>query len=143
YYTGNIPWVKSGELDDGVISDTSEKITNEAVANSSAKVFSKGTLLIALYGATVGKLGVLGIDAATNQAVCGIFENKKLVSRDYVRLYLLSIRQELIRRSFGGAQPNISQSLLRDLKIPLAPLPEQRYIVSHIESVFSYVSVIE
>jgi len=69
FYDGDIPWVKSGELDKGLILDTEEKISDEALKNSSAKIFSKGTLLIALYGATIGKHAFLGIDAATNQAV--------------------------------------------------------------------------
>lgn len=78
YYEGNIPWVKSGELDKGLILDTEEKISEEAIKNSSAKIFPKGTLLIALYGATIGKLAFLGIDAASNQAVCGIFKNENI-----------------------------------------------------------------
>src|SRR5665647_3409700 len=73
YYNGNIPWVKSGELNKGLIKDTEEKISEEALKNSSAKIFPKGTLLIALYGATIGKLAFLGVDAATNQAICGIY----------------------------------------------------------------------
>ena len=80
YYQGKIPWVKSGELDKGLITDTEEKITKEALKNSSAKLFPKGTLLIALYGATIGKLAFLGVDAATNQAICGIYENDTLDS---------------------------------------------------------------
>ena len=75
YYGGNIPWVKSGELDKGIIIDTEEKITEEALKQSSAKKFPPGTLLIALYGATIGKLSFLGVEAATNQAICGIFTN--------------------------------------------------------------------
>ena len=78
YYNGIIPWVKSGELNKGVIYDTDEKITEEAIKNSSAKIFPKGTLLIALYGATIGKLAFLGVDAATNQAVCGIYQNDSI-----------------------------------------------------------------
>ena len=73
YYGGIIPWVKSGELGDSTVYETSETITDTGLKNSSAKLFPKGTLCIALYGATIGKLGVLGVDAATNQAVCGIF----------------------------------------------------------------------
>src|SRR5690606_20534806 len=73
YYNGSIPWVKSGELDKGIINETEEKISKEALKNSSAKIFPKGTLLIALYGATIGKLSFLGIEASTNQAICGIF----------------------------------------------------------------------
>ena len=79
YYNGTIPWVKSGELDKGVITDTEEKISEEAVKNSSAKIFPKGTLLIALYGATIGKLAFLGVDAATNQAICGIYKNENII----------------------------------------------------------------
>lgn len=92
YYQGKIPWVKSGELDKGLILDTEEKITDEAIKNSSAKVFPKGTLLIALYGATIGKLAFLGIDAATNQAVCGIYQNGKINSKYYITFYF-SINQ--------------------------------------------------
>ena len=69
FFDGNIPWVKSGELKHNIILDTEEKISDEALDNSSAKIFPKGTLLIALYGATVGKLAFLGIEAASNQAV--------------------------------------------------------------------------
>ncbi len=87
YYGGSIPWVKSGELNKGVIYDTEEKITDEAIKNSSAKVFPKGTLLIALYGATIGKLAFLGVDAATNQAVCGIFKSEN-VDSNYLFHYL-------------------------------------------------------
>ena len=87
YYNGNIPWVKSGELDKGLILDTEEKITEEAIKNSSAKLFPKGALLIALYGATIGKLAFLGVDAATNQAICGIYKNENLNS-NYLYYFL-------------------------------------------------------
>lgn len=79
YVNGVIPWVKSGELRNNTIYFSEELITEEALKNSSAKVFPKGTLLIAMYGATIGKLAFLGIDAATNQAVCGIFKNPKVL----------------------------------------------------------------
>lgn len=127
YYGGDIPWVKSGELNDCMIDCTEEKITKEAIENSSAKIFPSGTLLIALYGATVGKLGILKIDAATNQAVCAIFTNE-LIDRDYLFFYLLQERKNLIIISTGGAQPNINQEIVRDIKIPLPPLSEQKRI---------------
>jgi len=73
YYGGNIPWLKSGELNDSIITDSEEFITEKGLKNSSAKVFPKGTLLVAMYGATAGKAGILNMDAATNQAVCAIF----------------------------------------------------------------------
>lgn len=73
FYTGDIPWIKSGDLNDGNVSEATEFITEKALKGSSAKLFPAGTLTIALYGATIGKLGALTIEAATNQAVCGIF----------------------------------------------------------------------
>ena len=136
FYGGNIPWVKSGELDKGLITDTEEKITDAAVKNSSAKVFPKGTLLIALYGATIGKLAFLGIDAATNQAICGIYENKKVDSK-YLFQFLFYSKAGLVKQGIGGAQPNISQGILKNLDIPLPPLPVQQAIVTKIEEIFS------
>ena len=136
YYGGSIPWVKSGELGKGIIYDTEEKITEDAVKESSAKVFPKGTLLIALYGATIGKLGFLGVPAATNQAVCGIFANEK-IDLQFLSYYLFHKRNDLIAQGTGGAQPNISQTILKNLPIPLPPLPTQRLIVSRIETLFA------
>jgi len=136
YYSGNIPWVKSGELGNNVIFETKEKITKEAIENSSAKIFPKGTLIIALYGATIGKLAFLGIDATTNQAVCGIFENQ-IINSKLVYYFFLFRKPSLIEASVGGAQPNISQAIIRKQLFPIIPLPEQRAIVSKIEQLFS------
>ena len=136
YYGGIIPWVKSGELGKGVIYDTEEKITEKAVKESSAKVFPEGTLLIALYGATIGKLGFLGVPAATNQAVCGIFANEK-IDLQFLSYYLFHKRNDLIAQGTGGAQPNISQTILKNLPIPLPPLPTQQAIVARIETLFA------
>ena len=136
FYNGNIPWVKSGELDKGVITDTEEKISEEAIKNSSAKIFPKGTLLIALYGATIGKLAFLGVDAATNQAICGIYQNEKINSH-FLYNYLFHKKQKLVNQGIGGAQPNISQTILKDLDLPLPPIPTQIAIVSKIEELFS------
>jgi type I restriction enzyme S subunit len=136
YYDGKIPWVKSGELRSNIILDTEEKISEEAIRNSSAKVFPKGTLLIALYGATIGKLATLGIDAATNQAVCGIFENKEHDLK-YLYWYLFYKRRKLIEAGIGGAQPNISQTILKNLEVPLPEKEIQQALVSKIEELFS------
>lgn len=136
FYNGNIPWVKSGELDRGLITDTEEKISEEAIKNSSAKIFPKGTLLIALYGATIGKLAFLGVDAATNQAICGIYKNENIDSH-YLYNYLFYKKQKLVNQGIGGAQPNISQTILKNLDLPLPPKPTQLAIVSKIEELFS------
>ena len=114
-------------MNDGTVSQTEEHITEAAISNSSAKIFPSGTLLIALYGATVGKLGVLKIDAATNQAVCAIF-TKGNIERDFLFYYLLKQRERLVERRTGGAQPNISQEIIRELEVPFPPLPEQQRI---------------
>lgn len=136
YFTGNIPWIKSGELGDGYVVEYSESISAAALAGSSAKLFPKGTLLIALYGATVGKVGILTMDAATNQAVCGIFL-PPWVELKFAFNYLFSLRREFIEQGKGGAQPNISQDIVRNTLFPLPPLPEQRRIVAKLEELFS------
>jgi len=113
FYTGDISWVKSGELNDNYIWDTEEKITKEAIDNSSAKLLNPETLLIAMYGATVGKTAILKIKATTNQAVCSVVPNEK-INTDYLRYYFVHIRQHLLNSRYGGAQPNISQTILKD-----------------------------
>ena len=136
FFKGTIPWVKSGELNDAVVSEVEEHITQQALSSSSAKVFPKGTLCIALYGATVGKLGFLGVDAATNQAVCAIF-SQRFYNR-FLFYYLLMQRQSLIDLGQGGAQPNISQTILGEFSTPLPPtLQDQERIVERIDSLFA------
>lgn len=136
YFKGDIPWVKSGELNYNTITETEEAISQEAIENSSAKIVLSGTLLIALYGSTVGKLAFLGIDAATNQAVAALKTTKSFKSK-YLYYYLLNNREKLLQKRVGGAQPNISQKILQIFPIPLAPLKEQEIIVNQIESLFS------
>jgi len=136
FFNGNIPWVKSGELNDGLVSEVSEFISEQALAGSSAKLLPAGTLLIAMYGATVGRLGVLACAAATNQAVCAIFPSPELDLK-FLFWYLRRQRSNLIAKAVGGAQPNISQTILRDLELPIPPLDKQREIVAEIEKQFS------
>lgn len=93
-------------------------------------------MLVALYGATIGKLAFLGVDAATNQAVCAIFKNGIFESKFLYYLFFHR-KQDLIKEAIGGAQPNISQTILKNLEVTICPLPEQRAIVSKIEQLFS------
>lgn len=132
FYNGEIPWIKSGELPDGEITTVEEKITQLGLESSSAKLVPQGTLVIAMYGATVGRLGILTFPATTNQAVCAIVPSAVL-DRDYLFHWLLSIRTSLIATSFGGAQPNISQTVIRDLEVPLYPIERQRQIATHLK----------
>ena len=143
FYNGNIPWVKSGELSKGLITKTEEYITEEAVKYSSAKIFPTGTLLIALYGATIGKISFLGVDAATNQAICGIFPSKEL-KLNYMFHFLTLNKRKLIESAVGGAQPNISQTILKDLEVSYPVSIEiQELIVTEIESRLSVCDKIE
>ncbi|MRM96820.1 restriction endonuclease subunit S [Riemerella anatipestifer] len=130
---GTIHWLKSGELNDSIIYDCEEKITIVGLDNSSAKVFPKGTLLLALYGATAGKLGFLNFDSSTNQAVCGIFPDESKISKEFIFYFLKKKRKKIIKDSFGGAQPNISQTYVRNIKIPLPSIPEQQRIVAYLD----------
>jgi type I restriction enzyme, S subunit len=137
YYGGSIPWIKSGELKGVIITNAEESISEDGLRNSSAKIFPKGTTLVALYGATVGKTGILGIDAATNQAVCAIFPKEESFTAKYMVYWLQFQRDALIKLSSGGAQPNISQGIVQSFPFPLAPLPEQHRIIAKIEEQFT------
>jgi len=138
YFYGNIPWVKSGELKDGYINDTEEKITKLGLDNSNAKVLPTGTLLIAMYGATVGKLGILEIAAATNQAICAILPNSNVLT-DFLFFFFLYYRKDLINKSYGGAQPNISQELIRKTLIPMPAINDQHRIATYLNEKMAYV----
>ena len=136
YYKGYIPWIKTGELNDGYVYDTEEKITDEAIACSSAKIFPANTIAIAMYGATIGKVGILGIEAATNQAcACGIC--LEALAYKFLFYYARSQKGAFIGKAKGGAQPNISQEIIKTHFIPLPPLAEQQRIVDRIESIFA------
>lgn len=130
YYGGNIPWVKSGELRETEIMQTEECVTEAAIQETSLKVVSSGALLVAMYGATVGRVGRLGIDAATNQAVCHIIPDESLAHAQYMFHALCAKASELVAKGVGGAQPNISQGTIKDTEIYLPPLEEQRRIAA-------------
>ena len=133
YYGGDIPWIKSGELNDGLIERSEEYITDVALQNSSAKVYPKGTLVVALYGATVGKTGILTIDAASNQAICAITPTTNRIGMNFLFWFLRYKRPDFLKNSFGGAQPNISQKILRETLIPIPAIDLQKEICSFLE----------
>lgn len=136
YYGGSIPWIKTGELEDDYLYDSEERITEEAVANSSAKIFPENSVLIAMYGATIGKTAILAIPATTNQA-CACARCYDFINNKYLFYYLRSQKDAFIRKGKGGAQPNISQDIIKNHSFPLPPLPEQQRIVEQIERLFS------
>ncbi len=136
YYGGNISWLKSGELEDGRITQAEESISQTGLENSSAKIIPKDTLLIALYGATAGKVGVLKFESAVNQAICAITTPQNLRD-DFLFYYLIYFRNDLRAKRSGGAQLNLSQGKIKSTTIPLPPLGEQQRIVAKIEELFS------
>ena len=142
YYGGNIPWLKTGDLNDGLITDIPESITEEAVMNSSAKLNPAGSVLIAMYGATIGKLGILTFPATTNQACCACIQYVAVI-QDYLFYFLLSQRNEFIAKGGGGAQPNISKEIIVSTKIPIPPLAEQERIVHEIKHWISWIDLID
>ncbi|WP_081021472.1 restriction endonuclease subunit S, partial [Bacteroides fragilis] len=142
YYGGNIPWLKTGDLNDGLITDILESITEEAVSNSSAKLNPIGSVLIAMYGATIGKLGILTIPATTNQACCACVEYLG-ITQLYLFYFLLSQREAFVAKGGGGAQPNISKEIIVNTYFPLPPYAEQQRIVAEIERWFSLIDIIE
>lgn len=133
YHNGKIPWLKSGEVVNGLIFSSESFITEEGLKNSSAKIFPINTVLVAMYGATAGQVGLLKIESSTNQAICGIYPNEKIVP-EYLYYLLKSRRNYFVSISTGGAQPNISQSIIKNIEIPLPPLSVQEEIVAEIES---------
>ena len=134
YYNGNILWLKTGELNNGIVYDTEEKITQKAFQDCSLRMNKIGDVLIAMYGATIGKLAIVGKDLTTNQACCGC--TPYLIYNWYLFYFLMASRDSFIKKGEGGAQPNISRVKLVEHLIPLPPLKEQHRIVAQIEKLF-------
>ena len=132
FYGGSIPWIRSGDLPDGPIVAHEIGITEEGLANSSAKWVPEGAVLIAMYGATIGKLGISTYPVTTNQAVAFCVVNDAIEPR-FLFHGLAAKKQDLIEMGQGGAQPNISQQLLKAVDFPLPPIPEQRRIVAKVD----------
>lgn len=136
YYGGTIPWIRSGDLPDGPINTHEITITEAGLQNSSTKWVPEGAVLIAMYGATIGKLGITTYPVTTNQAVAFCVPNEAVDPR-FLFHGLFAKKQELIAMGQGGAQPNISQQLLKSVEFQLPPLPEQQRIVAKVEGLIA------
>ena len=134
YYNGKILWLKTGELNNGIVYDTEEKVTQKAFQDCSLRMNKIGNVLIAMYGATIGKLAIVGKELTTNQACCGC--TPYLIYNWYLFYFLMASRDSFIKKGEGGAQPNISRVKLVEHLIPLPPLKEQYRIVTQIEKLF-------
>ena len=141
YYDGNIPWLKTGDLNDGLITDIPEFITQKALDETSVKLNPIGSILIAMYGATIGKIGILTFPATTNQACCACSDYK--IEQMYLFYFLLANKKVFIAMGGGGAQPNISKEKIAVTFMPLPPLTEQQRIVVEIERWFKLIDAID
>ena len=117
YVNGSIKWVKTKELNDGFIFETEESITEDAVKNSSAKILPGGTLMVAMYGATIGKIGITASEMACNQACCAFISYDDIISRGYLYCWLMENRNYLISQGKGAAQPNLSQEVIKNFSV--------------------------
>ncbi|WP_346989648.1 restriction endonuclease subunit S [Bacteroides caccae] len=141
YYNGDIPWLKTGDLNDGYITHIPEYITEKALNETSVKLNPTGSILMAMYGATIGKLGILTYPATTNQACCAC-EIYTGIEKEFLFYFLLSHRVDFIKLGGGGAQPNISKEKIINTYIPLPPSEEQKRIVNAVNDVFAQLDVI-
>ena len=141
YYNGDIPWLKTGDLNDSVIKSIPETITRKALEETSVKLNPTGSVLIAMYGATIGKIGILALPATTNQACCACVDY--MCDKMFLFYFLLANRKRFIAMGGGGAQPNISKEKITNTHIPLPPLSEQHRIVAKIEELFVHFDKIE
>jgi type I restriction enzyme S subunit len=134
YYGGNIPWLKTGDLNDGYVAYIPETITDLALEKTSLRLNPIGSVLMAMYGATIGKLGILETEATTNQACCACIPYEGMWNK-YLFYFLMANRRAFIKMGEGGAQPNISKEKIVNALIPLPPLAEQKRIVAKLEEI--------
>lgn len=132
YYPQEIPWINSGEVRNGEIYQANKYISRIGLEKSSAKIVPANSVLVAMYGATAGQVGLLKIEASTNQAICSILPNERFNPK-FLYYVLSSKTNDLIEMSVGGAQPNISQGIIKNIEIPLPPLDVQEEIVLKIQ----------
>ena len=134
YYGGDIPWVKTGDLKKEYLYEVEDFITEEGLKNSSAKMYESDTVLIAMYGATIGATSILKMNACTNQA-CAAFKKNEQVIPEYLYYFLRSQKDKFVKDGVGGAQPNISAGYLKKVEMELPSIDEQRIIVNILDKI--------
>ena len=133
YYQGTINWLQSGDINGTVVKNTKKHISDEIVENTSALVvYDAPFIAIAMYGASIGNISIVDINACTNQACCVLSQPTKDIDMGYSFWCIMSAKEELLLSSRGGGQPNISQNIIKQLRIPLPPLMEQRKIADYL-----------
>lgn len=133
YFNGDIPWAVIGDLDDGPVIRTAESITSAGLAASSAKIVPIGSVLVAMYGASIGKLGLTTREITTNQAIAAATPFEDALDAKYLHWFLTEQKPALVKAGKGGAQPNIGQGVLKEWHVPLPPLSEQHRIVEALD----------
>lgn len=133
YYNGDVPWVNTSDLRDALIKSTQKSVTRKAITEFPAlRIYPSDTVLVAMYGATIGKVGLLKISATTNQACCALSQPRNLHPK-FAYYSLIACRQWLVGLAYGGGQPNISQGTIRNLRLPVPPILEQRNIIDYLD----------
>lgn len=130
YFGPGVPWIKIGDLNEALVTRTEESVTAEGVENSSAEVLEPGAVMLAMYGASIGRTGVLGMRAATNQAICSMHADEALIRPAFLHLVLQANKAAFVAAGYGGAQPNISQRYLKSFSIPVPPLDVQAELLA-------------
>ena len=134
YEYGNIPWLTSGEVNKGIITSVDNYITQKGVDCSAAKMVPVDSVVVAMYGATAGKVGLLKISTTTNQAVCSILPNNNYIP-EYLYYSLKHREDEIFQMAKGGAQPNISQEVIKSIEIIDAPFDLQKEFVFYVKKI--------
>ena len=142
YQNGNIPWLRSGEVCKKYISETEMFITQKGLENSSAKYFPINTVVVAMYGATAAQVGILKIEATSNQAVCGIIPNNNFLP-EFLYYFFCYRKDFLASQAQGGAQPNISQVKIKNIEVPIPLFSEQQSIVDYLDSAFAKIDAMK
>ena len=137
--SGTVPWLLTGDLNDSVVNDIPNRITQLAVEECSVRLNPVGSILVAMYGATIGKTGILGIPATTNQACCACILFDQAL-QDWLLVWLKYYRPFFVRLGEGGAQPNISREKIVSRLIPIPPLAEQRRIVAQLDNLLANIA---
>lgn len=140
YENGTIPWVKTGDLKNQYVPTGIDCITEEGLNNSPAKLFPPNTVLVAMYGATIGACSILSYEAATNQA-CAAFLPNENVLPTYLYYFLLSKRDQFVKDGVGGAQPNISAGYLKNVQFDLVPVRQQEVIVERLDKIENLIAL--
>ncbi|WP_066015161.1 restriction endonuclease subunit S [Endozoicomonas atrinae] len=133
WYGGNIPWVTTGELRESVITVTTKKVTEKTIKQfPTLRVYPKGSVAIAMYGATIGRLGIFGIEATTNQACC-VLTRSSVINNKYLYYWLQAYRKDIVNLASGGGQPNINQEVVASLRVSSPKLSGQVQIANFLD----------